>query len=190
MFKSLLSSICGAVAVSMVVAAPAGAADDIEAKAQVCAACHGQNGQPIDGAFPIIFGQQQSFLMKQLHDFRSGDRESPIMVSFAKGLAQEDLRKMAAYLASKPWPARPATPVPAAAAAPPPGIAVCQPCHQQNFEGGAPAPRLAGQSYQVLLTAMNSFADDTRTNNLDMPRLMKALSPAERDAIARYLSSL
>ena len=39
---------------------PACAADDIEAKAQACAACHGQNGVPTDPkTIPIIWGQQQ-----------------------------------------------------------------------------------------------------------------------------------
>ena len=45
----------------------------------------------------------------------------------------------------------------------------CRACHGENYEGGAPAPRLAGQSYDYLLASMNSFANDERTNNLDMP---------------------
>ena len=87
---------------------PAYAADDIEAKVQLCAACHGENGVPADPkTIPIIWGQQQSYLVKQLHDFRSGDRDSPIMSPIAKGLAQEDLRQIAAYFAAKSWPAQP-----------------------------------------------------------------------------------
>src|SRR5262252_3766373 len=94
------------------------AAYDIDAKAQACAACHGQNGVPTDPkTIPIIWGQEQSYLVKQLHDYRSGDRDSPIMSPIAKQLAREDLRKIAAYFAPKSWPAQPAA---AAAAAPPP----------------------------------------------------------------------
>jgi len=37
---------------------------------------------------------------------------------------------------------------------------------------------------------MRAFATDQRTNNLDMPKFMKALSERERDAIARYVSAL
>ena len=37
---------------------------------------------------------------------------------------------------------------------------------------------------------MNGFADEKRTNNLDMPKMMKALTPGQREAIARYLSAL
>ena len=92
---------------SCIVAAPARAADDIEAKAQTCAACHGQNGVPIEPkTIPIIWGQQQSYLMKQLRDYRNGERDNPIMTPIAKGLAQDELRKIAAYFAAKSWPAQ------------------------------------------------------------------------------------
>jgi cytochrome c553 len=162
--------------------------DDIEAKVQVCGACHGQNGVPTDPkTVPIIWGQQESYLVKQLHDYRSGDRDNPVMSSIAKGLAQEDLRKIAAYFAAKSWPTERTGTAPES---PPKAIAQCQPCHQPNFEGGMPAPRLAGLSYEYLDAAMGGFATNARTNNLDMPKFMRALTDSERDAIARYLSAL
>ena len=69
-------------------------------------------------------------------------------------------------------------------------MAVCQICHQEKFVGGLPAPRLAGQSYEFLLQAMNSFANGERTNNVDMVKLMEGISPAQREAMAKYISSL
>lgn len=187
MLKGLFSAIFAAGVSLAVTAMPASAADDIAAMVQPCAACHGENGVSADPkTIPTIWGQQQSYLVKQLHDFRSGDRDSPIMSPIAKDLAQEDLRKIAAYFAAKPWPAQGAT----AATAPPSALAQCQPCHQRNFEGGAPAPRLAGLSYDYLLAAMRGFATGERTNNGDMPKFMQALSDGERDAMARYLSEL
>ena len=167
---------------------PAHAADEIEAKAQLCAACHGDKGTPTDPkTIPVIWGQEQSYLMKQLRDFRSGERNSAIMSPLAKNLAEGDLRKIAAYFAAKSWPAQRAA---AATPSPPNGIAQCQPCHQPNFEGGPPAPRLAGLSYEYLLAAMRSFAADIRTNNEDMPKFMRALTDSELEAMARYLSAL
>ena len=187
MFKRLFSMIFGAGVGFAVAAVPASAADDIEAKVQTCAVCHGQNGVPIDPkTMPIIWGQERSYLVKQLHDYRSGDRDNPIMSPIAKGLAQEDLRKIAAYFAAKSWPAQRAT---AAPAPPPNGIAQCQPCHQPNFEGGPPAPRLAGLSYEYLVASMRGFAAEERTNNGDMPKFMQALTESERDAMARYLAA-
>src|SRR5882724_10214874 len=80
---------------------PAHAADEIEAKAQLCAACHGDKGVPTDPkTIPPIWGQQQSYLMKQLRDFRNGERASTIMAPIAKALDEGDLRKIAAYFAA------------------------------------------------------------------------------------------
>jgi cytochrome c553 len=188
MLAGSFSAIFGAGVGFVLAVLPAHAADDIEVKAQACAACHGENGVPTDPkTIPIIWGQQQSYLVKQLHDYRSGDRDDPIMSPIAKQLAQEDLRKIAAYFAAKSWPEKTAA---TATASPPKGIGQCQPCHQPNLEGGPPAPRLAGLSYEYLLASMRSFAGDVRTNNEDMPKFMQALTDSELDAIARYLSAL
>jgi cytochrome c553 len=187
MFANRFSIIFGAVMISVLVAVPANAADDVETQAQVCSACHGENGVPVNAMTPIIWGQQGNYLYKELHDYSSGDRANPFMASIAKGFALEDLRKMAAYFAAKSWPARQAADAPVS---PPEGIAMCRACHQQNFEGGAPAPRLAGLSYEYLVASMRSFADGERNNNGDMPGFMKALTDTERNAIARYLSAL
>ena len=188
-----LLTLCGVVGIFAAVAAPAMttpamAADDIEAKAQTCAACHGANGVPIDPkTMPVIWGQQANYLYKQLHDYKSGDRKSPIMAPVVADISLADLRQLANYFAAKPWPPKEPS---GAAGAPPNGIAQCQPCHQQNFEGGAPAPRLAGLSYEYLVATMRSFATDERTNNGDMPGFMKALSDSDRDAMAHYLAGL
>jgi cytochrome c553 len=184
----LLLILCGIAGLSWIATAPAKAADDIEAKAQACAACHGANGVPTDPkTMPIIWGQQADYLYKELHDYKSGDRKSPIMAPAVADISLPDLRQLANYFAAKPWPPKQAS---GSAGTPPNGIAQCQPCHQPNFEGGAPAPRLAGLSYEYLAGTMTSFADGSRTNNGDMPGFMKALSDSDRDAMAHYLAGL
>jgi cytochrome c553 len=193
MLARLFSTIVGAGIGLAIVAVPVCAADDIEAKAQVCSACHGQNGLPLDPkTMPIIWGQQQSYLVKQLHDYRSGDRDSTIMSPIAKGLEQGDLRKIAAYFAAKTWPAQNASATSISSGkgvTSPKGIAQCQACHQTNFEGGPPAPRLAGLSYEYLVAEMHRFAGDERTNNGDMPKFMQPLTVKEREAMARYIAA-
>src|SRR5438874_11919235 len=185
MFTRFFSAIFG---LGIGLVAPVHAADEIEAKAQPCAACHGANGVPTDPkTIPVIWGQEQSYLMKQLRDFRNGERKSAVMSPLAKNLTEGDLRKIAAYFAAKPWPVQRASAKPPS---PPKGITQCQACHQPNFQGGMPAPRLAGLSYEYLIAAMRAFATEQRTNNLDMPRFMQMLSEGERNAIARYLSAL
>src|SRR5215831_17176980 len=157
------------------------------AKLLVCNTCHGENGVPRSAATPIIWGLQENYLVKQLHDFQSGDRDNEVMTWMATALSQAELGPAAAYFAKKNWPARPAN---AAATSPPAIVAVCQACHQQNLAGGLPAPRLAGQRYEYLVEAMRRYAEGERTNNAEMMNIMKALSPAERDAMARYISGL
>ncbi|HEY4264222.1 MAG TPA: c-type cytochrome [Micropepsaceae bacterium] len=165
---------------------------EFHARMKVCEACHGQNGVPKTATIPIITGQQENYLAKQIHDFRSGDRKIEVMAWMADALSESELEPTVANFAKKTWPSRSAG---AASVPPPRGVAVCQSCHQQNFLGAAQAegmttPRLAGQNYEYLVEAMGRFADGERTNNADMVQIMKAISPADREAMARYLSSL
>jgi cytochrome c553 len=163
------------------------AAAILGAKLLVCNTCHGADGVPRNTATPVIWGQQESYLLKQLHDFDSGSRESEVMKWMATALTPAEVASAAAYFAIRSWPARSAS---AASASPPAAVAVCQACHQQNLAGGLPAPRLAGQRYEYLVDAMRRYAEGERTNNPEMMNMMKALSPAEREAMARYISGL
>ncbi len=185
------AGIAFATAIFVAVAAPAQAADDVATKAQVCSACHGQNGTPVNAVTPIISGQRGDYLYKELHDYHSGARDNPVMSPLIKDITLDDLRALADYFAAKSWPAQPAAdPTAASPEAVAGKIEMCKACHQKNFEGGAPGPRLAGLSYDYLLTAMNAFADGTRTNNLDMPGFMKVLNGSDRETIAKYLAGL
>jgi cytochrome c553 len=184
-----------------VLAAPAGTAQtlpdpstdrEFSAKLSVCAACHGVNGVRINATIPVIWGQQENYLVKQLRDFESGDRNNEVMSWMAETLTRQELEVAAAYFAKQTWPARSAG---AASTPPPPGIAVCQACHETDFRGarqaeGMGGPRLAGQTYEYLVEAMRSFAEGERKNNATMMKMMAAIPPADREAMARYLSGL
>jgi cytochrome c553 len=165
------------------------------AKLLICNTCHGDNGIPRSAGAPIIWGQQENYLAKQMHDFQHGDRDSEVMYWMATALSPVELGRAAAYFAKKSWPAQHAgastsPPAGAAPASPPDGVAVCQACHQQNLAGGLAAPRLAGQRYEYLIEAMHRYAEGGRTNNTDMMLIMEAIPSADRDAIARYISGL
>ena len=73
MINKQLAGILGALVISAALSAPGNAQQDVEAKLQVCSACHGANGQPISPGIPIIWGQTEYFLTKQLHDYISGE---------------------------------------------------------------------------------------------------------------------
>src|SRR5580692_1352514 len=101
------------------------------AKLLVCASCHGEKGGPQNPTIPVIWGQQENYLVKQLHDFESGNRTFEAMEWMASTLSQSEMASAATLFAKKSWPARAA----GAGATAPPIAAVCQVCHQQNFVG-------------------------------------------------------
>jgi len=69
-------------------------------KAHKCDSCHGTNG--VGGTAPRIGGQNGSYLANQLLRFRAGDRtDTAKMNSIAKQLNKEQIRAVAAFLASQ-----------------------------------------------------------------------------------------
>jgi len=87
-------------------ASPAGAADIAKGKEkadQVCAACHGKDGNTaIDPSYPKLAGQFRDYLETALTDYQAERRTNAIMVGQAKALSREDIRNLAAYYASLP----------------------------------------------------------------------------------------
>ncbi|HVW66079.1 MAG TPA: cytochrome c [Nitrosospira sp.] len=82
-----------------------GMAANIEAgkkkAAEVCAACHGADGNSPAPAFPKLAGQHASYLEKTLNEYKSGVRKDPIMAGMAAALSKEDIENVAAYFASQ-----------------------------------------------------------------------------------------
>ena len=71
--------------------------------AQVCASCHGADGnKPTGPDFPILAGQHVDYLYKALQDYKSGKRNNPIMKGFAAGLSKQEMQDLSAYFASQP----------------------------------------------------------------------------------------
>ena len=87
-------------------AAPAMAGDIAKGKEkadQVCAACHGKDGNtPIDPSYPKLGGQFRDYLETALIDYQVGRRTNAIMAGQAKALSRDDIRNLAAYYASLP----------------------------------------------------------------------------------------
>jgi len=87
-------------------AAPAFAGDVAKGKEkadQVCAACHGKDGNtPIDPSYPKLAGQFAEYLEQALIDYKAERRNNAIMVGQAKALSREDIRNLSAYYASLP----------------------------------------------------------------------------------------
>ena len=150
-------------------------------KLVVCGVCHGVDGSPKLEGVPIIWGLQENYILKQLHEFQRGDRASDTMKKIAVNLTEEEVGPAAAYFATKQWPG----PANASSSSPPPTMAICEACHQQKLVGGVAAPRLAGQKYDYLVESMRRFAEGQRKNSAEMSSLMQAISASDREAMAR-----
>ena len=86
----------------LVVAGPATAGDIQagQAKATLCAACHGPDGISLNDLWPNLKGQKKGYLIKQIKAFRDGDRQDPTMLPMVKPLTDEDIENIAEYYSS------------------------------------------------------------------------------------------
>ena len=84
-------------------AAPAVAGDAAagKAKAVVCAACHGVDGNSPNPMWPHLAGQHAAYLAKQIRAFRSGERKDPTMAPMVNLLEEDDIDDVAAFFASQ-----------------------------------------------------------------------------------------
>lgn len=78
--------------------APTGTAP---AAAQVCAACHGNDGVGILPEYPTLSGQHRDYLEQALHAYRRGTRQNAIMQGFAATLTDQDIKALAAYFSQQ-----------------------------------------------------------------------------------------
>lgn len=68
--------------------------------AAACASCHGTHGVSQQG-MPNLAGQQSSYLVKQMKDFKAGVRPATIMHQLAKGYTDEQIDALAAYFSAQ-----------------------------------------------------------------------------------------
>jgi cytochrome c553 len=167
--------------------------DEGRAKAQVCVACHGADGNSAIPTIPSIAGQPRQFIVTALYMFREGRRKNDAMTPFAAKLSNTDLNDLAAYFNAQTM-----TPPTGQASAETvaKGRAVtaannCVACHTATLVGQQQIPRLAGQHKPYLLAQLNAFKAGTR-GDLDgtMTSAAQGLVVEELDMLADYLSTL
>lgn len=103
MGKLTLVALLSAVPVLLLSARVALGADNaaIEKKAkEVCAACHGPDGNtPAGPDFPKLAGQHYDYLLHSLKSYKSGARKNPIMASMVQPLTEQEMEGLAEYYA-------------------------------------------------------------------------------------------
>ncbi|MBL7005202.1 MAG: cytochrome c4 [Gammaproteobacteria bacterium] len=70
-------------------------------KVTSCSSCHGDNGNSIVATFPKLAQQHSSYLAQQLHAFKDGSRNDPMMSALALTLTDEDIDDISAYYATQ-----------------------------------------------------------------------------------------
>lgn len=75
-------------------------ADNAPIKSKMCAGCHGVNGISPSPTVPNLAGQKRDYLIREINDYRSGDRTDPMMSKVAKALDDDDVEELAEYFSN------------------------------------------------------------------------------------------
>jgi cytochrome c553 len=87
----------------LALAAPTYAQDAAKKAKEVCAACHGDdgNGKKEFPDYPKLAGQYEDYLYHALRDYKSGARKNAIMAGMAQPLTSAEMRALARFYAGQ-----------------------------------------------------------------------------------------
>jgi cytochrome c553 len=170
-------------------------------KSATCAACHGTDGNSAAPNFPKLAGQGYGYLLKQLHDFKSGARKNATMNGMVAPLSDQDMQDLAAYFSEQKISSGEADPKLVAEGKkifmggnPATGVAACSGCHGPTGAGNPAAkfPHLGFQHSQYLVAQLKAFRDGQRANDPGkmMENVAAKMSDKEINAVASYIQGL
>jgi cytochrome c553 len=164
-----------------------------------CVSCHGAGGNSTIVQNPKLAGQHPQYLAKQLNNFRTPERNNPIMSPIAKALSEDEMQNIAAYLGKQ-------TPKPGAAknketidlgkkiwrgGIAEKNVPACASCHGPAGDGiPVQYPRLAGQHQEYTSAQLVAFRSGSRHNSEPMSTIAMRLSDAEIAAVSDYIAGL
>ncbi|WP_432742646.1 c-type cytochrome [Methylobacter sp. G7] len=187
-------------------------------KTTTCTSCHGDNGNSIMPTFPKLAQQHASYLQQQLHAFKDGSRNDPMMSAVALALTDEDIADISAYYAAQKI-SENALPVLNADDEDekptankdiqtliaqgsdlyrngdlPREVSACIACHGPFGEGNKPAsfPALKSQHADYLIKALTDFKSGSRGNNPEsmMHMIAKKMTDEEIKAVSYRISMM
>jgi cytochrome c553 len=172
-----------------------------EEQLAICAACHNKDGNSKVADVPKLAGLDMEYIKRQLNDFKSGKRASPIMGAMVAPLNSHMVEELSEYFSGH-------TSEPPLGADDPvlfkngkliydEGVVgsatpACSGCHGSDGAGDAKYPRLAGQHSEYIVKQLQSFREGTRANDLKgaMGAVAKRLNEDEIKAVAHYVNKL
>ena len=165
----------------------------IAADPQLCAACHGPEGNSVIPANPSLAAQPEQMISTQLYQFREGNRKDPQMSPMAEKLTNKEMNELAAYF-SKQKPAAPTHKTSPENAAAGPKLAQqfnCVQCHGPALHGQQHIPRIAGQQYDYVLAQLRKFKAHTRADlDGNMTAATEPLKDKDIEILADYVAGL
>lgn len=170
-------------------------------KSAVCAACHGVDGNSSNPIWPKLAGQHSNYIIKQLMDFKAGQRENPQMSPMAANLSEQDMLDLAAYYSGQNI--KHGTTDPAAlklgqkiyrAGSIEAGVPACIACHGPTGRGNPAAsyPALGGQHADYTYAQLKAFREGLRNNDLNevMRTIVDRMTDAEIKSASEYIQGL
>jgi cytochrome c553 len=172
-----------------------------QAKAAVCAGCHGVDGNGgADPLWPKLAGQDAEYIAKQLADFKSGARKDPLMAGMVANLSKTDMNNLGAYYASLKVKRGAAHDAALAKLGEKiyrggnakMGVSACMSCHGPTGHGIPPRfPKISGQHAAYAKKQLLAFKSGSRANDGDiMTRIAFRMSEQDIKAVSEYMAGL
>jgi cytochrome c553 len=161
-------------------------------KTQLCAACHGPDGNSPDPKIPSIAGQPKLFIETQLVLIREELRKSEQMLPIVRGMKDPEIIKLADHfskLPSKGMETGAADPALLQRGSQKAKELRCGICHTADFGGQKQVPRLAAQREAYLEAEMRAYRDGKRSGgDTIMAATLYGVSDADIRALAHFLA--
>ena len=162
-------------------------------KVDICAACHGADGNSTNPQYPNLAQQTARYIYLQLKDFKEGRRKDPLMSPVAATLEQSDMLALADWFSKqKETPTGfMADPAKVDAGRKKADEVLCSMCHGGDFVGQNEIPREAGQHYEYVKKQLLDFKAKRRTNDAgNMTSVARTLSDEDIDNLAEFVANL
>ena len=167
----------------------------------ICMACHGPQGNSVVALWPKLAGQHPEYIMKQLMDFKAGNRQNVQMTPMAMPLTDQEVVDLAAYFSTQTQSGgvadrelakkgealyRPGNP--------PSGVPPCSACHGPAGmgQGLSKFPRVSGQHADYVKQTLEYFRKGERANDLNgmMRGVTARMTDQEIAAVSQYIQGL
>jgi cytochrome c553 len=174
---------------------------------QVCAACHGTDGNSPTPVNPSLAGQGAEYITLQLSHFKSGVRANPVMLGMASTLTADEMKALGVYFSQQKPKGLAAKDAALArtgqklyrggdAAT---GLPACAACHGPAGAGiPKQYPRLSGQHADYAYAQLKAFKagergadkDGKDVNGRIMAAVAARMTDAQMKALADYTAGL